>query len=120
VFNQQFLKLIVSNLEYDDDKISKIYNLEFEEFKSENKPKNSMTDEAENKIQELENNIKDLRSQLKSNTTSKDVDRLKAELYANRDIIIQLRIDSGEGTSSDDFSDEFPYFSKNTLRKFSN
>ena len=34
VFNQQFLKLIVSNLEYDDDKISKIYNLEFEEFKS--------------------------------------------------------------------------------------
>ena len=120
VFNQQFLKLIVSNLEYDDDKISKIYNLEFEEFKSENKPKNSMTDETENKIQELENNIEDLRSQLKSNTTSTDVDRLKAELNANRDIIIQLRIDSGEGTSPDDFSDEFPYFSKNTLRQFSN
>ena len=120
ILNQQFLKLMVSNLEYDDDKISKIYNLEFEEFKSENKPTNSMTDESENKIQELENNIEDLRSQLKSNTTSTDVDRLKSELHANRDIIIQLRIDSGEGTSSDDFSDEFPYFSKNTLRQFSN
>ena len=34
ILNQQFLKLMVSNLEYDDDKISKIYNLEFEEFKS--------------------------------------------------------------------------------------
>ena len=120
VFNQQFLKLIVSNLEYDDEKISKIYNLEFEEFKSENKPSNSISEEVEHKIQKLENNVKELQSQLKSNTTSTDVDRLKAELNANRDIIIQLRIDSGEGTSPDDFSDEFPYFSKNTLRKFSN
>ena len=111
ILNQQFLKLMVSNLEYDDEKISKIYNLEFEEFKSENKPKNSTTDESENKIQELKNNIEDLRSKLNSNTTSVDVDRLKSELKANRDVIIQLRIGSGEGNSSDDFSDQFPYLS---------
>ena len=119
VFNQQFLKLIVSNLEYDDEKISKIYNLEFEEFKSENKPSNSISEEVEHKIQKLENNVKELQSQLNSNTTSTDVDRLNSELKANKDIIIQLRIDAGEGVTSEDFSGEFPYFSEKTLRKFS-
>jgi len=119
VFNQQFLKLIVSNLEYDDEKISKIYNLEFEEFKSEDKPSDSMSEEVKDNIQKLENNIKDLQSKLNSNTTSTDVDRLNSELKANKDIIIQLRIDSGEGVTDEDFSEEFPYFSKNTLRKFS-
>jgi protein associated with RNAse G/E len=112
VFNQQFLKLIVSNLEYDDEKISKIYNLEFEEFKSEDKPSDSMSEEVKDNIQKLENNIKDLQSKLNSNTTSTDVDRLNSELKANKDIIIQLRIDSGEGVTDKDFSEEFPYFSK--------
>jgi hypothetical protein len=97
----------VTNFEYDTKKIGELYNLKFEEF-SETKS----VIEKDPVISTLERNVEELKSKLDAATNSSDMDRLSSEILASKDLIIQLRISAGEGSSSDDFSDEFPYFPK--------
>ena len=107
VFNQSFLKIPVTNFEYDTKKIGELYNLKFEEFSE-----TTAVIEKDPVISTLERNVEELKSKLDAATNSSDMDRLSSEILASKDLIIQLRISSGEGSSSDDFSDEFPYFPK--------
>lgn len=107
IFNQSFLKIPVTNFEYDTKKIGDLYNLKFEEFSG-----TLSVVERDPVISTLERTVEELKSKLAVETNSSDIDRLSSEILANKDIIIQLRISAGEGSVTDDFSDEFPYFPK--------
>lgn len=109
--NEAFLKVNVRNSEYDYNKLSKFYNLSFEEFSSQ-PPTSSDNVKTENdyKLQ-----VSQLKSQISASSASdanESVYRLKSELKASRDIIVGLRISAGEGSTDEDFSDEFPFYPK--------
>lgn len=110
-FNQQFLKIDVKNLEYDVEKLKKLYPTDFEEFIVNNEnviSQNSI--EQDEKISNLENQVVDLQSQLEvANQSLNEKDAMDAQKMAIRDVIIQLRISNGEGSDVSEFNDEFPY-----------
>ena len=110
-FNQQFLKIDVKNLEYDVEKLKKLYPTDFEEFIVNNEnviSQNSI--EQDEKISNLENQVVDLQSQLEvANQSLSQKDKTDAQVMAARDVIVQLRISNGEGNDPSQFSDRFPY-----------
>ena len=107
VFNQSFLKIPVENFEYDVRKIGELYSLKFEEF-SESPPET----DRNSVVSELERTVEELRLKLKVESDDSVQDRLTSEVLASKDLIIQMRISAGEGRFPEEFSDEFPYFSK--------
>jgi hypothetical protein len=106
-FNQSFLKIPVDNFEYDVKKIGELYNLKFEEFSEA-----TAVVTKDPNISSLERTVEELENKLAAASNSSDVDKLSSEILASKDLIIQLRISAGEGSSADDFYDEFPYFPK--------
>jgi len=116
VFNQQFLKLSLNNLEYKDDKLAILYPLAFEEFVDvtpTNNTPDTQNDDSQLTIQMLENTITNLQYKVtETNNAVDEINRLESQLNATRELIIQLRIDRGEGQSKSDFNVEFPYTPK--------
>ena len=111
-FNQQFLKVDIKNLEYNNTKLLKLYPIEFEEFviNNDNVPLQSTSNEQSSKISDLENQVVDLQSQLEvANQSLSQKDKTDAQVMAARDVIIQLRISNGQGKDPSQFSDRFPY-----------
>lgn len=110
--NQQFLKVNVKSLEYDNKKLLKLFPTEFEEFVINNQATTSQTtsDIQDEKIVNLENQVVDLQNQLEvANQSLDEKDVNDAQKMAIKDVIIQLRISNGEGTDPSEFNDEFPY-----------
>jgi predicted nuclease with TOPRIM domain len=104
VFNERFLKLDVSNLEYHTSRLFEIYNIDFEEFTT------NTSYDREQEFQKLENTIQELRQKIESSQSTVNVDSIKnSENLANKDVIIQLRIDMNQGKNESDFSNLFPY-----------
>jgi len=110
-FSENFLKIPIVNSEYDIDRLKKFYNLSFEEFRT-TEPDRALSKQVS--VTSLESQINELRSQI-SSSSSVNVDdnyKLRSQLKAFRDTIIELRISSGEGKSADDFFEEFPFYPK--------
>lgn len=107
MFNQSFLKIPVANFQYDVKKIGELHKLNFEEF-TETAPTSVV--EENPIISELERTVYELKNRLEISLDHSDRDKLISDILASKDLIIQMRISAGEGDSSADFSDEFPYF----------
>jgi len=110
--NEEFLKLSCVNLEYDDDKFSKIHPIKFTEFVDISEEKTSLSEEDLLKIQQLEYEVDSLKKEISSNHSIDEVLRLESAVKSDKDLIIQLRISAGEGNVVEDFVDKFPYLSK--------
>ena len=110
-FNKTFLKVPVKVLEYDVSKLKSVYSLGFEEFNLPSSDSTQPTD-SDAEIESLKQTISKLNSLIESSSNLSEINNLKSEVMANRDVIVQLRISSGEGSSPSDFSTEFPYFPK--------
>lgn len=114
-FNESFLKVEVKNFEYDLNKFSSLYKLDFEEFRENPQSVNDSANISEDVIQSYKIQIDSLKMQISSSTSpnSDEVFKLRSDLKASRDTIVNLRISAGEGRTDEDFSDDFPYYSKN-------
>lgn len=115
--NQQFLKVDIKNLEYDNKKILKFFPIEFEEFVTREQTDSSKATLAiqNEKITDLENQVVNLQTQLEvANQSMAEKDAKNVEKLAIKDVIIELRIQNGEGKSATDFSEDFPYVSLET------
>jgi hypothetical protein len=122
VFNENFLKILVKNSGYDVSKLAKLYNLSFEEFKSSDQSSDQSPSKETNVSVSLEKKLVDssrliseLKSQISSSSSTNSDDavyKLRSELKASRDTIVELRISAGEGESPEDFGDEFPFYLK--------
>lgn len=110
-FNRTLLRVPVKVMEYDVNKLKSVYSLDFEEF---NVPASASIEPSERdvEIESLKQTISNLNSLIESSNNLSEINNLKSEVMANRDVIVELRISSGEGSSPSDFSTEFPYFPK--------
>lgn len=100
-----YLSVPFSNEVFDIKSLSDIYNFEFEEFKDIKQVSDSKISSFESERDQLLKRIADLTTQL-SQSDSSQKDSL---LAANKNIIIELRIQAGQGNSPLDFNSAFPY-----------
>jgi hypothetical protein len=108
--NEKYMKIKISNYEYDDEKIKNLYDTEFKSFNVTTKQTVGQSfedlktsyDAAVTKNSELQKNLSDLLSTSESNDAN-------ADIQAQKDLIINLRIQLGQGKIAADFGDDFPY-----------
>lgn len=112
--------------EYSDDKIEKDYDTNFSEFSDLiNNNENtgvmieddiSEIDSAHKKQESILSNQLDELTKVLELETQKNIkfqEDSEQNYKATKNLIIQMRIDNGEGVSVDDFSDAFPFLPKN-------
>ena len=103
--DQKYLSVVLNEEVYEEQSVSAIYNLSIEEFKDTTTTPNKKVDSLESEKAALQKQIATLTSQLSStNTSNKDT-----LISASRDVIVNLRIKAGEGSSPSDFNTTFPY-----------
>lgn len=111
--NEAFLKVIVRNSEYDYNKFAKFYNLSFEEFSPQESSSTVNTPSVTEESYKAQ--VSSLKSQISASSalpSDESVYKIQSELKASRDIIVELRMASGEGSDEGDFSEEFPFYLK--------
>lgn len=102
-----FISYLLSDNNYDTQQITKLYDVNITTIDSQNKQSSvpDLTDSygaavAENEI---------LKSKLTNFVNSSDTSKMQAEVMAQKELIIKMRIQLGEGLTVDDFNQEFPY-----------
>src|ERR1035437_2047687 len=108
IYQDFYISIPLTNVNYDDTKISSFYNTIFTEFINTiitSSISTDITDQLNSVIiqnQELQNRLDSLISQSELNNSS-------ANTQLIRDIILGFRIQLGQGLSSIDFDKVFPY-----------
>jgi len=110
-FQQNYLTLPLTNVNYNDNKIASFYDPTFTEFV---KPEFSTTSsnipiDVVDQINSLESQNQNLQIQLNELISQSELNSSAASLQAIKDIILGLRIQLGQGFSSADFESDFPY-----------
>jgi hypothetical protein len=106
-FNQTFVSLPLTNYYYDDVKIKSFYNLEFSEFTV-----SKVVDVGNNstvEVQQLSQENIELKDRLEKLTEISNLNITESERLAIKQIILELRVQLGQGIVNEDFSPEFPY-----------
>ncbi len=107
-FNQHYISLPLVNYKYDFVKVESFYDLTFKEFfptKTEVVVSTTISPE----IEQLTTENQQLKDQLAALTALADSNQTQADILATKQVILNLRIQLGQGTSEIDFSDVFPY-----------
>jgi hypothetical protein len=114
-FQQHFLSICLANYSYDDVKIQYFYDLGFKEF-IPTSTEITVPTVISSEIINLTEENKSLKDQLTALTVIADANQTESDILATKQVILSLRIQSGQGKSERDFSEEFPYvpFTKNT------
>jgi hypothetical protein len=108
--NEKYIGFYLKNYIYDKEKIESLYDINIAEFSIPEINNEENTSTSDNiSMLTLENN--QLKEQLNL-AISSSISSNGGLLDAAKDIIVKLRIKLGEGTSTDDFSDSFPYLKK--------
>lgn len=107
----------VENIEYEQSKIQELFDLEFTEFNSvSNQSSNDVITNVEDLRKDLktkEQEIEDLN--LRLNDTIQQINSVSNnEVLLNiaKSVIIELRIQLGQGETIEDFEDEIPFLPK--------
>lgn len=108
--NERYISFPIKNIMYDESKIETLYDVNIKEYNIPNKIESDSNKSSSNVELEEENVL--LKEQLNSLISSNNLDSSAADVMASKDIIINLRIQLGQGKSEDDFSDAFPYIKK--------
>jgi hypothetical protein len=105
--SEKYVAVVLSDEVFEQSSVSKIYNIDIEEFKDVAPVQNPRISSLESEKAVLQKKISDLTLQLsKVNPSEKE-----AIINASKDIIISLRIKAGEGNTPEDFNTSFPYLS---------
>jgi len=114
VFQQVYFSLPLGNYVYSNSKILSFYDSQFTEFiPSISTPiveSSSFSQEVIDKIDAITNENKQLQGQLDSLIKVSEMNSSSADIQAAKSIIVGLRIQLGEGTTTSDFQTVFPYF----------
>jgi hypothetical protein len=115
-FSEVYVSLPVNNFLYDTKKIESFYNANFEEFiptsmESGNASTVSSADIAdmELEVSKLSEENKALTEQLNGLIAKSEQNSTEAERESFKQVILDLRIQLGEGTTEQDFEEDFPY-----------
>lgn len=110
VFQQNYLSLPLTNVNYSDNKIASFYDATFTEFvKPESTTPSNIPIDVVDQINSLESQNQNLKTQLDDLISQNELNSSAANLQAIKDIILGLRIQIGQGFSSTDFETDFPY-----------
>lgn len=107
-FNEHFVAIPLVNYKYNNSKLESFYDLEFKDFiptVSEVTSSNVIPTEVKQLTEENQN----LKNQLSILTEIANSNQTQSDILATKQIILNLRIQLGQGTSERDFSDSFPY-----------
>lgn len=107
-FNQHYLSIPLINYKYDNLKIESFYDLEFRDFipiPLEVTSSNLNSTE----FNQLTEENQQLKNQLSVLTEIANLNQTQSDILATKQIILELRIQLGQGVSERDFSDVFPY-----------
>lgn len=111
IFQQNYLPFDTVIFSYDETKIATFYNVSFSEFlPTQTTSSVSIPQETIDKVNQLTYENQTLQSQLDSLVASNNFSSASADQQEIRDIILSLRVNLGQGTSSVDFENTFPYF----------
>lgn len=115
---KNYISLPLNNMVYNNEKISSFYSPEFEEFRPETNPilqsetsGSSSTEilQTVEYVSTLEDQNKVLNERISELLAKLEQDSSAAEIESIKQVITELRIKLGEGSTSDDFEEEFPY-----------
>jgi hypothetical protein len=110
VANQRYVAVPILNYVYKNDQIESLYDVTITEFEIPSKSLNNNTLISNKEtIDQLSSENASLKDQLNAVIAASTPQFTDADVSAAKDIIIQLRIQLGEGKFVSDFSDEFPY-----------
>lgn len=110
VANEKYIGFYLKNYIYDENKIESLYDVNISEFSIPEQTSDNTLLVSED-ISKLTIENTELKEQL-SAAISSSLSSNGGLIDAAKDIIVNLRIKLGEGTSADDFSDSFPYLKK--------
>jgi hypothetical protein len=110
-FNQVYLAFPLQNVIYDDAKIQTMYVVDFQEFipqTSSLEPTSSISDlQQQLDVMQQANTV--LQTQLNDVVSQNQASGSAASQLSVQQVILQLRIASGQGRVASDFSNTFPY-----------
>ena len=111
IFQQHYVALPTVNFEYDNTKILSFYNVNFTEFIPTTVTSSViLSQNIIDTVNSLTEKNKSLESQLNSFVSTNEFISASADQQQIKDIILNLRVQLGQGTSSADFGSTFPYF----------
>ena len=110
-FSQVYLSLPLTNVVYNDSKISGFYITDFEEFipTTVTAPVTSSNEDLSNQLSTLQQENEQLQSQLNNMISQSTTTNPAADSEASKQVILELRKAMGQGRVDSDFSDTFPY-----------
>lgn len=111
VFQQHFVAVPTVDMDYDNSKIQAFYNPQLTEFTP---PQNTgsqstLPQDIIDQINDITQKNQVLQNQLDDLIAKSEVTSVEADSQLVKDIILTLRIQLGQGTTSTDFYNEFPY-----------
>lgn len=111
IFQQVYFALPLENYVYDDSKILSFYDPTFTEFVPPTTTGSTSTlpQEVLDQINTITAENLQLQSQLEALVASAEQNPAIAEQQSIKDTILSLRIQLGQGQTSADFSNEYPY-----------
>lgn len=111
VFQQNYIALPTVNYVYDESKIVSFYNTTFQEFQPTQNTSSTVNlpQEIIDQVNQLTQQNMVLQDQLDSMIADSEFVSTSADRQVIKDIIISLRIQLGQGTTTADFNTEIPY-----------
>lgn len=110
IFQENYFAFSLSDLNYDQTKILSFYNPTFTEFvKPEVTESIVVTEDTELTIQTLKTENADLQTQLNELIAQSEMSSNVATEQLIKNIIINLRVNLGQGKIEADFNTSFPY-----------
>lgn len=106
--NQIFIAYDLRDNNYDTGSIVNLYDTSITN-NTQQVATTQVTQDLVNSYNQLVTDNESLKIQLDTASKAADQNPSQAEIQAQKDIIIQLRIQLGQGTQASDFSSEFPY-----------
>lgn len=109
-FSRVYLSFPITNFVYNISKIQTFYDPTFLEFVPPVKSEvNSPSTESNQHINSLEDENASLKNQLISLVENSNLNENVADKMATKQVILELRIASGQGRFESDFNTDFPY-----------
>lgn len=103
---EKYLAVTLTREVYENNSVSNIYTVDIEEFKDIPVKEDGVVSTLKSEKTTLQSQINSLTSELSNMANSSGKDAL---ISASKDIIIKLRIKTGEGKLPSDFNTVFPY-----------
>ena len=116
IFQQHFFAFQLRDVVYNNEKILSFYNPSFTEFQATTTASlNAAAIEMQQEIDAVNQQNTELQGKLDILLSNVAPDSTQSDQKQIKDVIIDLRVNLGQGKTSADFGTEFPYMPLNTL-----